>query len=70
MAPLVRTGGSRHTGLAALPHHNIQEKNICRKKVILIIKEECLLICGDCLEEMKRIEDKSVDCIITDLPYG
>ena len=23
MAPLVRTGGSRHTGLAALPHHNI-----------------------------------------------
>ena len=26
MAPLVRTGGSRHTGLAALPHHNIQDK--------------------------------------------
>lgn len=49
---------------------SISEKNICRKKVILIIKEECLLICGDCLEEMKRIEDKSVDCIITDLPYG
>ena len=24
MAPLVRTGGSRHTGLAALPHRNIQ----------------------------------------------
>lgn len=24
MAPLVRTGGSRHTGLAALPHCNIQ----------------------------------------------
>ena len=23
MAPSVRTGGSRHTGLAALPHHNI-----------------------------------------------
>ena len=23
VAPLVRTGGSRHTGLAALPHHNI-----------------------------------------------
>ena len=22
MAPLVRTGGSRHTGLAAPPHHN------------------------------------------------
>ncbi|WPB43390.1 dTDP-glucose 4,6-dehydratase [[Clostridium] scindens] len=25
MAPLVRTGGSRHTGLAALPHRNIQQ---------------------------------------------
>ena len=29
MAPLVRTGGSRHTGLAALPHRNIQ--SICKK---------------------------------------
>ena len=27
MAPLVRTGGSRHTGLAALPHRNIQKAN-------------------------------------------
>ena len=26
VAPLVRTGGSRHTGLAALPHRNIQQK--------------------------------------------
>lgn len=26
MAPLVRTGGSRHTGLAALPHRNIQSE--------------------------------------------
>lgn len=25
---------------------------------------------GDCLEVMKRIEDKSVDAIICDLPYG
>ena len=25
MAPLVRTGGSRHTGLAALPHRNIHK---------------------------------------------
>ena len=25
---------------------------------------------GDCLELMKDIADKSVDCIITDLPYG
>lgn len=33
MAPLVRTGGSRHTGLAALPHRNIQEEAV---KVIFI----------------------------------
>ncbi|MEQ2573236.1 hypothetical protein [Gallintestinimicrobium propionicum] len=26
VAPLVRTGGSRHTGLAALPYRNIQQK--------------------------------------------
>ena len=28
VAPLVRTGGSRHTGLAALPHRNIQPKKL------------------------------------------
>ena len=27
VAPLVRTGGSRHTGLAALPHRNIHAGN-------------------------------------------
>ncbi len=27
------------------------------------------LQCGDCLELMNNISDKSVDCIITDLPY-
>ena len=26
VAPLVRTGGSRHTGLAALPHRNIHQR--------------------------------------------
>jgi len=25
---------------------------------------------GDCIEEMKKIPDGSVDCVITDLPYG
>ena len=44
MAPLVRTGGSRHTGLAALPHCNIHtvifnlfypQKNLQRKEVPL-----------------------------------
>lgn len=28
------------------------------------------LICGDCLNVMNYIPDKSIDCIITDLPYG
>ncbi len=28
------------------------------------------IYCGDCLELMKEIPDKSVDCIITDPPYG
>ena len=32
MAPLVRTGGSRHTGLAAPPHRNIQGIFMARKK--------------------------------------
>ena len=27
------------------------------------------IICGDCLEVMKDIPDKSVDCIVTDPPY-
>ena len=30
----------------------------------------CSLILGDCLEAMKNLPDKSVDAIITDLPYG
>ena len=28
------------------------------------------LIYGDCLEKMKELPDKSVDCFICDLPYG
>ena len=28
------------------------------------------LIHGECLEELKKIDDKSVDCFICDLPYG
>ena len=28
------------------------------------------LFLGDCLEEMKKIPDNSIDCIICDLPYG
>ena len=28
------------------------------------------LICGDCLVEMKKIPDKSIDLVLTDPPYG
>ena len=28
------------------------------------------LYCNDCLEQMKNIEDNSINCIICDLPYG
>tara|TARA_R110000822_G_scaffold140365_1_gene278101 strand:- start:152 stop:271 length:120 start_codon:yes stop_codon:yes gene_type:complete len=28
------------------------------------------LINGDCLDEMKKMEDKSIDVIFCDLPYG
>lgn len=28
------------------------------------------VICGDCLEIMKKIPDKSIDLIVTDPPYG
>jgi len=28
------------------------------------------LYCGDCLEVMQRIDDKSIDMILCDLPYG
>ena len=41
MAPLVRTGGSRHTGLAAQPHRNI---HACVNKESLdidVISEDC-----------------------------
>lgn len=28
------------------------------------------LICGDCLEEMAKLPDRSIDLVLTDLPYG
>jgi site-specific DNA-methyltransferase (adenine-specific) len=33
-------------------------------------KENVKLYCGDCLDVMKKIPDKSVDMILCDLPYG
>ena len=34
------------------------------------MKEDTLLLKGDCLELMKDIPDKSIDLILADLPYG
>jgi site-specific DNA-methyltransferase (adenine-specific) len=28
------------------------------------------IICGDCLEVMKEMPDKSIDLLLTDPPYG
>jgi len=28
------------------------------------------VVCGDCLEGMKLLPNKSIDCVICDLPYG
>ena len=43
-----------------------------RKKARMGIEFECgvTLMHGDCLEEMKKIPDGSVDMILADLPYG
>jgi site-specific DNA-methyltransferase (adenine-specific) len=29
-----------------------------------------MILCGDCLEELKRIDDASVDLVLSDVPYG
>lgn len=44
------------------------QKQIIKRTVINI--EDITLIQGDCLEEMKNIQDKSIDMILCDLPYG
>ena len=41
MAPLVRTGGSRHTGLAALPHRNIHSEKSYYYWLRKIRREAC-----------------------------
>ena len=38
VAPLVRTGGSRHTGLAALPHRNIHMGIINNKEIFKMVE--------------------------------
>jgi len=43
VAPLVRTGGSRHTGLAALPYRNIQpDRDIIVKSKALFLNKSVI----------------------------
>lgn len=32
--------------------------------------DNCHIVCGDCMSEMKKLQDKSIDMILCDLPYG
>ena len=43
VAPLVRTGGSRHTGLAALPHRNIHHESFCVSFLMVLDTSGCFL---------------------------
>lgn len=45
--------------------------NLTKEKLDEIIPEECnKLIFGDCLEELPKLKDESIDCVIIDPPYG
>ena len=72
MAPLVRTGGSRHTGLAALPHRNIQLLNeeepiygkygMLRKQFLKehrSAKYQYLLLTGKLTEHLNQIDQEA-----------
>ena len=39
VAPLVRTGGSRHTGLAALPYRNIHPQRHTTNTFSIVLSE-------------------------------
>lgn len=60
VAPLVRTGGSRHTGLAALPHRNIQNRVRKQKTGSLI---ELLQLEGE-MGKTYYITFGNFDCIV------
>ena len=55
VAPLVRTGGSRHTGLAALPYRNIHQKSarLVLQAVTAIARSNANSLCRGLLYEPK-----------------
>lgn len=61
MAPLVRTGGSRHTGLAAPPHRNIHDL-ICDIK-FLLWRIEFQTESKALMQAVNRIEEEKLSVI-------
>ena len=62
VAPLVRTGGSRHTGLAALPHRNIHLQNDFVKWLFLFTGCNLFII-------VHYLPVFSLFCIVTDTNF-
>ena len=61
VAPLVQTGGSRHTGLAALPHRNIHSSRDAPLKRVTGIKNE---ICSATKQMMEYEKPQKIRRII------
>ena len=59
MAPLVRTGGSRHTGLAALPHRNIHFDVLKKAFAATCMKRETSFGEEEVRETLDKIKDDS-----------
>lgn len=51
-----------------------EEKAEQRAEKMAAIKDAAIfdgkIVCGDCLKELEKLEDGSVDCVVTDPPYG
>lgn len=68
MAPLVRTGGSRHTGLAALPHRNIQSVQYVEMRVPNQYENMISMTTLDYIEQQYRTATLTELCAKLNLP--
>ena len=57
--------------LKKINDYNIQNKNLCESEKVddKINHDNILLINNDCMIEIDKLEDNSIDCVITDPPY-
>jgi len=62
-------GNKKLVEVLKLPIRANQQRN-CLSGMVVSNMEDIKLWQGDCLQLMNDIPNKSVDCIITDLPYG